>query len=172
MATNFGMYENIVPLLAPADQTTTTPVLGGYVDLKTANRASILVYFGVVTSSTATDTATVTLEASSASTSNASEEAVTFSYRIADPVATGNTWGAVTAATSAGVSMGASTAFDGKAILIDVDPQAIVAAKPLARYVRAVITEGEGAYSAMNVAMVAFVEPRYRQTTMVTVTVT
>lgn len=170
MATYFSMYENIVPLVAPVDGTTGSPA-SPYMDLASANRASFLVYFGVVTSSTATDTLTVTLEASTASTSNAGEEAVAFSYRVSDTAAGGNTWGAVTAATSDGVSMGASTVFDGFALLIDVDPSAIVGKKPDARYVRVQLTPS-AAYSAINYTVIGFIDPRYKQTTMIVGSVT
>lgn len=170
MATHLAMYENIVPLVAPVDGTTGSPA-SPYMDLASANRASFLIYFGVVTSSTATDTLTVTLEASTASTSNASEEAVAFTYRVSDTAAAGNTWGDPTAATSDGVSMGASTVFDGFALLIDVDPAAITGKKPDARYVRVQLTPS-GAYSALNYAVVGFVDPRYKQTTMVKASVT
>lgn len=171
MAAHFGMYENIVPLVAPVDGTTGNPIQGTYLDLQSANRASILVYFGVVTSSTATDTMTLTLEASTASTSNASEEAVAFDYRLSAAFATGNDWGAVTAATSAGLALGASTVFDGFMVQIDVDPAAITAKKPDARWVRAVLTPSD-AYSAVNYSMVGFIDPRYKQTTMIKATVT
>lgn len=170
MATHFGMYENIVPLVAPVDGTTSSPATP-YLDIQSANRASILLYFGVVTSSTATDTLTVTLEASTASTSNAGEEAVGFFYRVSDTVAGGNTWGAVTEATSDGVSMGASTVFDGYALLVDIDPQAIAAKKPDARWVRLQLTPS-AAYSAILYTVIGFIDPRYRQTTMIKATVT
>lgn len=171
MAAYLGLYENIVPLVAPVDATTTNPILGEYLDLQSCNRAAILVYFGVVTSATATDTMTLTLEASTASTSNASEEAIPFNYRLSAAKATGNTWGAVTAATSAGVALGASTVFDGFMINIDIDPAAIVALKPEARYVRVVLTE-DNAYSAVNYSMIGIIDPRYKQTTMIAATVT
>ena len=171
MATDFVLYENIVPLVAPIDGTTTTPINGGYLDLQSANKASILVYFGVVTSSTATDTLTLTLEASTASTSNATEEAVPFSYRVSDTAAGGNTWGAITDATSDGFSMGASTVFDGFAVLVEIDPAAITAKKPDARWVRAVLTES-AAYSVLLYTMIGFIKPRYKQTTMIVGSVT
>ncbi|MFA6204287.1 MAG: hypothetical protein WC710_14010 [Gallionella sp.] len=170
MATKFGMYENVIPLLAPFDRAATlleTP----YIDLQSANRASFLLYFGVVTSTTATDTLTLTMEASTASTSNASEEAIPFNYRVSVAFATGNTWGAVTAATSAGVSLGASTVFDGFAVLVDVDPAYITEKKPDARYVRLVGTHTD-AYSVMLVTCMGFVDPRYKATTMIKATVT
>jgi hypothetical protein len=170
MATKFGMYENIVPLFAPLDRAGTlleTP----YLDLQSANRASFLLYFGIVTSTTATDTLTLTMEASTASTSNASEEAVAFQYRVSAAFATGNTWGALTDATSAGVSLGASTVFDGFCIQVDVDPGAITAKKPDARWVRLVGTHTD-AYSVMLVTCIGFVDSRYKQTTMIVATVT
>jgi hypothetical protein len=164
------MYENVVPLLAPFDRAGTlleTP----YIDLQSANRASFLLYFGVVTSTTATDTLTLTMEASTASTSNASEEAIPFNYRLSTTFAAGNTWGAVTAATSAGVSLGASTVFDGFCVMVDVDPAYITEKKPTARYVRLVGTHAD-AYSVMLVTCIGVVDPRYKETTMIKATVT
>jgi hypothetical protein len=170
MAAHFGMYENIVPLVAPIDGTTSSPA-STYLDIQSANRASMLVYFGVVTSTTATDTMTLTVEASTASASNASEEAIAFSYRASAAFATGNDWGAVTAATSAGLSLGASTVFDGFMIQIDIDPQAVVAKKPDARYVRLVLTP-DNAYSVILYTVIGFIDARYKQTTMIKATVT
>jgi hypothetical protein len=171
MATHLGMFENIVPLVAPVDGTTGNPIQGQYLDLASANRASFIVYFGVVTSTTATDTMLLTLEASTASSSNAGEEAMAFNYRQSVAMATGNTWGAVTAATSAGLDLGASTVFDGFALIIDVDPQLIVAKKPDARWVRLVLTPS-AAYSVVLYTIIGFIEPRYKQTTMVVGSVT
>ncbi len=171
MAAHLGMYENIVPLVAPIDAATTTPVQTPYLDIASANRAAFLIYFGVVTSTTATDTMTITVEASTASTSNAGEEAIAFNYRVSAAVATGNDWGAVTAATSDGVSLGASTVFDGFAMQIDVDPQYVVEKKPDARWVRVVMTES-AAYSVLLYTVIGFIAPRYKQTTMVKATVT
>lgn len=170
MATAFAMYENIVPLVAPVDGTTGSPA-SPYLDLQSAHHASFLLYFGVVTSATATDTMTLTVEASTASTSNASEEAIAFNYRLSDAVAGGNTWGAITAATSAGLSLGASTVFDGFAVYIDIDPRAVQAAKADARYVRLQLTPS-AAYSAINYCVIGFIDARYKQTTMVKATVT
>lgn len=173
MATELGFYENIVPLVAPVDGATGDPLQTPYLDLQSANRASILVYFGVVTSTTATDTMLITLEASTASASNAGEEAVAFTYRLSDTVAGGNTWGAATEATSAGLDLGASTVFDGFALLIDIDPAAITAKKPDARWVRVIIDpQGNGSYSVVLYTVIGFIKPRYKQTTMIKATVT
>ena len=173
MASHLGMYENVVPLLAPIDLATANPVQSNYLDLANANRASFLVYFGVVTSATAADTMLVQLQCSTGTTSNATEEFIDFKYRLSDTFAGGNTWGVATDGTSAGISLGASTVFDGFAILIDVDP-AIVAAKMTdARYVRVVATpQGDGAYTVILGSIVGFIDPKYKQTTMQKVTVT
>jgi len=170
MASQFEMYENVVPLVAPVDGTTGSPATP-YLNMGTFHRATLFVYFGVVTSSTDTDTLTITLECSSASTSDAAEEAVPFQYRYSAAFATGNTWSAVTAATSAGASLGASTVFDGFMVGIDINPSVLVGHMPQAKYVRAQLTPS-AAYSALNYAVFAATEPRYRQTTMVVATVT
>ena len=167
MATHSGMYENIVPLNAPIDLTTTNPVQSLYLDLRTANRASFLAYFGVVTSATAADTMLLQLQCSTSTTSNATEEFIDFSYRISAATPT-NTWGAVTAGTSAGVSLGASDVFDGMAVLVDVDPSIVAAKMTDARYVRLVATpQGDGNYTAIVVSIVGIIDPRYKATTMV-----
>lgn len=165
-----GMYDNIIPLVAPVDGTTGSPATP-YIDLQACHHANFLVYFGVVTSDTATDIITVTMEASTASTSDASEEALPFNYRTSVAFATGNTWSAVGAATSAGLSMGASTVFDGFMLLVDVDPAVIVGLKPDARYVRLQLTPNN-AYSVMLYSVIGIADARYKQTTMKVQTVT
>ena len=167
MATKLGMYENIVPLLAPVDQSTANPAMSGYLDLANANRASILLMFGVVTSATAADTMLLQLECSTSTASNATEEFVDFKYRISAATGT-NTWGAVTDVTTAGVSLGASTVFDGMSIIIDIDPAVIQAKMADARYVRTVCTpQGDGAYTVILSSVVGFIDPKYKATTMI-----
>jgi len=170
MSNVLGMYENIIPLIAPVDAATASPATA-YIDLQASHHATFLVYFGVVTSTTDTDTMTVTLEASTASASNAGEEAIPFNYRYSDTVAGGNTWSAVTAATSAGVSLGASTVFDGFMLLVDVDEGVLVGLKPDARWVRLQLTPS-AAYSVLNYCSLGFADARYKQTTMKVQTVT
>ena len=67
--------------------------------------------------------------------------------------------------------MGASTVFDGFALLIDVDPAAVVTKKPDARYVRLQLTPS-AAYSAILYTVIGFIDPRYKQTTMIVGSVT
>lgn len=163
MATAFGEYQNIVPLLAPIDKAgvaAATP----FVDLKTAHSLSFLVYVGVITAATADAVVTVTVEAATAAASG-SEAAVAFSYRLSG--ATGaNSWDAIAAATTAGATFASTD--DGKAMLITLDPSAVQAAKADARWVRAVITPTD--FSVCLVSAVAVLEPRYAQATMVSAT--
>lgn len=166
MATDFGMYENIFPLIAPKDNATATIAATPFIDLANAIKCSILIQFGVVTSSTASDVLVINLEASTAATTTAGEN-IAFKYRYSGAV-TANTWSAVTDATSAGLSL-ASDAFDGLSYLIDINPEEIVAKEDSMRYVRVVMTEAD-AYSALNVSACAFIKPRYPQTTMVSAT--
>ena len=165
MATDFAMYENIVPLIQPKDNTTTTIAATPFIDLATAIKCSILLQFGTVTSATAADALVICLEASTAATTTTGSN-IAFKYRAAS-APTANTWGAVTDATSAGLSL-ASDAFDNLSYLIDIDPE-VIAETETRRYVRVVMTEAD-AYSALNVSAVAFIKPRFHQTTMVSAT--
>jgi hypothetical protein len=160
--------ENIVPLKAPVDSAGTayaTP----YVDLKNALHATFLYYVGVVTATSADQNVVVTMEASTAAASNATEVAIAFKYRLSG--ATGaNSWGAVTAATSTGVSLDTTSA-DGKMLLIDIDPAAIEAAHGQrdARFVRMVVGIDAGGTVTLNAAL-AILDPMYPQTTHLSAT--
>lgn len=160
----FVQYENIVPLLAPqdlVDTDTATP----FVDLKTANKAAFLVFFGALTTATAGDVVNVTLEAATAAASG-SEAQVGFSYRVSGAVGA-NSWGAITeAAATAGVAMASTD--DNKVLWVEIDPAAILAAKADARFVRLLISPSDMA--ATLVAAMALVDPVYKQTTMISAT--
>lgn len=164
MATAFAQFENIVPLLVPQD-IAGTATASAYMGLKTAQRATIALYFGGITTASADQTAgpVVTLEAATSAASSAAETACAFNYRLSSATGT-NTWGAVTAATATGVDL--TVTGDGKILLIDVDPAAIAAALDDATHVRVVITPGTGGATCL-VGVIGFVDPRYKQTTMV-----
>jgi hypothetical protein len=160
----FVQYENIVPLLAPqdiVDTDTATP----FVDLKTANKAAFLVFLGALTTATATDVLNITVEAATAAASG-SEAQVAFNYRLSGAVGA-NTWGAITAATATGGVEIANTD-DNKALWIEIDPAAILAAKADARFVRVFISPTD--LAATLVAAMALVDPVYKQTTMISAT--
>lgn len=164
----FVFGENVVPLKAPVDSAGTayaTP----YLDLKNALHATIFAYFGVVTATSADQNIVVTIEASTAAASNATEVACAFKYRLSG--ATGaNTWGAVTAATSSGVSLDTTTV-DGKMLAIDIDPAALVAAHGEAdcRYTRLVMGIDAGGTVTLN-AVWAVLDPMYPQVTHLSAT--
>lgn len=159
----FAFGEHVVPLKAPVDSAGTayaTP----YFDLKNALHATIFAYFGVVTAASADQNIVVTVEASTSTTSNATEVALAFRYRLSGATGT-NTWGAITSVASTGASLDTTTA-DGKMIAIDIDPAAIEAAHGQrdARYVRLVMGIDAGGTVTLN-AVWADLDPTYPQAT-------
>lgn len=149
----FAEGLKVLPILAPVDAVATTKQTE-YIDMSKYHWATFVVQFGVIT----TGTATLTIEASTAASSNATEAAIPFRYRLSDAVATDNL-GAITAATSAGVTV--ATNADAKLYVIDVDPAALPS-NPGAdfRYLRAVIAPTTD-MAACLVNAIAFLEPRY-----------
>jgi len=161
----FGFGENIVPLKAPVDSAGTayaTP----FVDLKNALHATFFWYAGVVTATSADQNVVITMEAATAASSG-SEVAIAFKYRLSG--ATGaNSLGAITAATSSGVSLDTTTV-DGKMLLIDIDPAALEGALADARFVRMVVGIDAGGTVTLNAAW-AELDPRYPQLTHLSAT--
>jgi len=149
----FAEKLKLLPILAPVD-TAATAVATQYVDLKAYHWASILVHFGAVT----TGTATLTIEASTAASSNATEAAVAFKYRLSAAVAS-DSLGAITAATSAGFTV--ATTDDNKTFILDLDPSALPS-NPGAdyRFIRAVISPTTD-MAALLVGATFIGEPRY-----------
>lgn len=156
----FVGYDNFIPLLAPADITTTI-TRSAYMDLKGANRAAFLVCFGAITG-TATDTMVVTVEAASAV--DAAEAAIAFSYRLSGAVGA-NTWGAITAATTAGVALTVSD--DDKLLWIEINPDALAVSDY--RYVRVLLTDTPDMANCL-VGVIGVLDASYKQTTFVTAT--
>ena len=160
----FAFGENIVPLKAPVDSAGTayaTP----FVDLKNALHATFFWYAGVVTATSADQNIVITMEAATAAASG-SEVAIAFKYRLSG--ATGaNTWGDITAATSAGYSY--ATDADGKMLLIDIDPAGLDSALADARFVRMVVGIDAGGTVTLNAAW-AELDPRFPQTTHLSAT--
>ena len=154
----FGYYENFIPLVSPVD-TTTSAVATPYVDLKTVHKIHFLVFTGsIAVTSTDQPGPTITVECSTAASSNATEELIGFSYRMSGAVGA-DSWGAVTAGTTAGVALASSD--DDTLILVEVDPAVVAAKMADARFVRLVFTPDAGA-SATEVAILAGVTARYR----------
>lgn len=155
---------NVVPLLAPQDiaaTATATPFLA----LKTIIDGMLYIAFGNIAAASADQAVTVTLEAATAAASG-SEAAVAFNYRLSGAVGA-NSWGTLTAATSAGVSV--ATTDDNKILAIQIDPAALQAAKADASHVRAVITPDAGGSATLVAAWASFL-PAYKQNSMVSAT--
>lgn len=149
----FAEGLKVLPILAPADITTTATGTQ-YVDISKAHWASFVVQFGNLNNSTGT----VTVEASTAGSSNATEAAIPFKYRLTSAVAT-DSLGAITSASSAGVAIAAAD--DNKALIIEVDPAALPA-NPGAdyKYLRVVVTPATDNTNYL-VGAVAYLQPRY-----------
>lgn len=159
----FVGYDNIIPLLAPADITSNdTPT--AYMDLKGANRAAILLQFGNIHSGS-TDTETITVEG--ATDPSGTEAAVAFQYRISGEAASANTWTAITTATTAGFTLALTD--DGKCCWLEINPDAMAASDY--RYVRAMIKPTVSAQMAnCVVGALGIIDPIYKMTTFVSAT--
>lgn len=161
MANPFVGYDNIICFLAPQDIVSTATTCP-YVDLRNAQKASFLLQFGAITSTTATDDWTITIEAATAE--GGTEAAVAFRYRKSGVVGS-NTWGAITTADTTGV-IAAPDADDNVGYWIEIDPDALAASDY--RYARVKLTDVDS--EATLVAGFAFLEARYKQTTHISAT--
>ena len=135
----YGFNENRkeLNLLAPQD-IAATATASAYVNVKHA--AGLIEFqcpFGAITSTDSTGGAIVTIEASTAGSSNATETAIAFKYRVSAAVAT-DSMGAITAATATGVDM-VSTA-DNVTLFAYVDPAALAALGADFNWLRVVIS--------------------------------
>ena len=156
-----AMYDNVYPILAPADLGSTATDLA-YVDLLGVNYCAFLLQTGVTTPNATTDIIDITMDACSVESGGA-ETAVVFNYRKSSATSA-NTWGAVTTATVTGAELVDDD--EGMSLWIEVDVDAMAANKY--RYVKLHIEQN--AFSAMFVSCCAFVGHRYHMTTMVSVT--
>ena len=157
--------KQIVPLKAPIDSAGTayaTP----YFNLKNALSCTIFFYMGVVTATSADQNIVLTVEASTAAASNATEVALSGAYRKSGATGT-NPWGARTTFTSTGISLD-TTAEDGKLIAIDIDPADIIRqhGQDDAVFVRLVVGIDAGGTVTLNAAW-AELEQAYPQVTVI-----
>lgn len=151
----FAEGFKLLPVLRPVDIVATATATS-YVDLDNANWCSFWVQFGSLTSDS-TDLITITVEASTAGSSNATEAAIAFSSRLSAAVDT-DTLGAIVSNASTGLAITATD--DNKGVWIDVDPSAVAASAADRRYVRVVITPNSEV-AACVVSATAFLEARY-----------
>ena len=159
MGIRFGQGLQVVPILAPADIASTTTKTN-FVDLKTANWATLAVHFGVITC----DPVVVTVKCSTAATT-VSAINIAFKYRLTSGAAANqDAMGAITDATTTGATIAVTD--DDKLLLIDVDPAAVAAEGTDYRYLHALLTSE---CTVLLVGVTAFLEPRYPGNTIAAV---
>jgi hypothetical protein len=157
----FAENVKVQPILAPADVVATaTPTK--YIDLDGVNWATFLVQFGTLTSTDSTGEVVITVEASTAGSSNATEGNVTFHYRLSGAVDT-DSMGAVTAATASGAAI--NNTAGNKVVVIDVDPSVVAASAADRRFVRLVLTP-TAEITATVVGAVAILDTRHKSTSI------
>ncbi len=157
----FGMYDNIFPLLAPVDLGSTATNLP-HVALKGAHRVAFLVQTGVTTPNASTDIVDITVVAATAEGAVA-QTAVAFKYRKSTGV-TANSWGAITTATTTGIEL--TDDDEGYSVWIEVDPDALAASD----YTHLHLNIEQNAFTAFFASAVAFIDTRYKMTSMSTAT--
>jgi hypothetical protein len=147
----FDEQNHFIPLISPVDAVAVAKTTAE-VDLGEAQWAQFYAFFGTVT----TATVVVTLEKCT-DTSGTSNTAIAFPYRLSAAAGT-DTMGAITAATSSGVTIGVGD--DDKCLIVEVDPNAVAALG--GPYARLVVTPN-GSTSACEVAVWAMALPRNAQ---------
>jgi len=154
----FAEGLKVYPVIAPVAGTTSA-VASVYIDAADYNWLTWLVQTGVTTSDS-TDTLTITVECSTAASSNATEVAIPFFHRVNGPVGT-DSIGAITSDSTSGLELAADLAADAMAILISVNPDAIQAELTDGRYVRLVVTPSS-AVGAFVVSACFLGQPKYQ----------
>ncbi len=156
----YAENEKVLPLLASVDLVATATNTQ-YLDLNMCEgTAEIALNFGLITSTDSTGEVVVTLTSNTVadtSSSDSTETALAFPYRLSAAVGT-DTMGAITSATSSGVTIG--SAVDGCTLCIFISPSAVAAAADGARFVRATITPTAEITSTV-VGVVGRYTPRY-----------
>ena len=165
MGNNLVSYDNVVMLMAPQD-IAGTATASTYLDLKTANDCMIYVMVGGITATADQTTGpVVTIQASTAAASNATETNYEFLYRLSGAVQS-NTWTDPASATG-GVDL--TVTGDDKILAIKVDPAGVAALGADFRYVRVVVTPDTSGATCL-VSVMAAIDTRYKQTTFVSAT--
>lgn len=165
MATSYLGYQNVVGMLQPVTAVSAT-FSTAWVHMDTGHEIAFLAQFGAVTGTSAIDALTITVEASTTNDSTTAT-AVAFKYRLSSAV-TANTWGAITDAASTGYAPVVGT-ITGKNLLISIDPAQVQATVDSAQWVKMEVV-CSASVTAYSCAVVALVNPRYKQTTMVSAT--
>lgn len=149
-----------LPLLSPV-AVTEAGTASQYIKVTNAHWATFMVSFGTASTTASTDVVTLTVECSTAGSSNATEVSVPFSYRLSSKVGT-DLMGAITSTTSGvSVSMDDVTGGSAAAIFLDVDTSTLPALLTDGKYLRVVATPSGSTDGSVIMNVVAFLEPRY-----------
>ena len=155
MLNNFNQRSHYVGLTSPVDTTTTT-VTTGCVNMGKYLYADLIAFFGTITD----DVVVVTLEACSTA-AGADNTPIAFNYRKSAAVGT-DTYGAITAATTSGVTIAAAD--DDKILLISINSSELPEGKPFLR----LVADPGGSASAAEIAVLANMQaPRHAKTDQV-----
>jgi hypothetical protein len=134
----YNENEKVLPILAPQDIAATATATS-YVNAKNAvGLIQIDFRFGNIASTDSTGEAIVTVQASTASSSNATELAIAFKYRKSSAVDT-DAQNTITDATTDGIGM-VSSSDDNSILSVFVDPAALAAAGADYSFLRGVIS--------------------------------
>lgn len=162
----YGETVKILPLLAPQDIAATAAV-SQYIDLNlAAGQVEIEIPFGNVASTDSTGGVQVVAAVNAVadtSSSDSSETAVTFEYRLSAAVGT-DTMGALTAATAAGIQVG--QADDNKTLFVYVNPSDIPAQASTGRFLRVELTPTAEVTATLVGGITGRYVPRYAGASM------
>jgi proline racemase len=137
MSYSFNEGRKELNLLAPQD-IVATATASAYINVKNAaGTIEFQIPFGSIASTDSTGEVVVTIEASTAGSSNATESAIAFRYRLSAAVAT-DTMGAITTATAAGAAVVNTS--DNTTLFAFVEPDALAALGADYSWLRVVIT--------------------------------
>lgn len=163
MSIRFAEETQVVPVFAPASSTVDSTESAG-INLENAQWVTFLVQFGAMTTDS-TDTITVSVVAADSDNAStaAGDTAIPFQYRLSSALGT-DAWGAITAGTTAGVTI--TAAQDNVSLVIDVDPAAVQAYDADADYVY--LDFGTPGIISGFASACAFIEPRYPQNSQLT----
>ena len=152
--------EKVLNLLAPQDAVATAKA-SAYVNV--ANAAGTIEFdipFGSIASTDSTGAVVVTVEASTAGSSNATEAAIAFKYRLSAAVAT-DSMGAITDAAATGAAVVNTS--DNCTLHVFVEPSALAAAGADKNWLRVVITPTAEITETLIGGVICRFRPRYAQ---------
>lgn len=160
--TNKLYNENmkVLNLLAPQD-IVATATASAYINVQdAAGTIQFDVPFGAIASTDSTGEVALTVEASTAGSSNATESAIAFKYRLSAAVAT-DSMGALASATATGVAVAEDD--DNKIMHLFVEPSQLAAVGADYKYLRVVITPTAEITSTIVGGVIARFVDRYAQ---------